>query len=197
MPLASLTSVAYVPVIRRRTSSLGSRIFLVRSKLRGSWLRSQRILGAVKPVRAGLATSLMSVAAAAGPLFDLGALGRRALIVPENRPADHPVALVEEHRAMHLPREADRADVGRLELGPGHDGPHRGHRGPPPIVGVLLAPEGLGVIGRIKFGRLGQDSSRRGRSPAFWCRRCRYRCRETCSSWKPAKVSRCRIKPRR
>ena len=56
MPLASLTSVANSPVKRRRISSLGSRTFLVFSKFFGSWFRSQRIFGAVKPVKAGLAT---------------------------------------------------------------------------------------------------------------------------------------------
>ena len=66
MPLASLTSVANSPVSRRRISSLGSSTFTVLAKFFGSWLRSQRIFGAVKPVSAGLATMRMSSLAPAG-----------------------------------------------------------------------------------------------------------------------------------
>ena len=62
MPLASLTSVANSPVKRRRISSFGSSTLRVFSKCLGSWFRSQRIFGAVKPVRAGLATSLIRFA---------------------------------------------------------------------------------------------------------------------------------------
>jgi len=62
MPLASLTSVASSPVMRRRISSLGSSTRTVFWKCRGSWLRSQRILGAVNPVMAGLATIWISLA---------------------------------------------------------------------------------------------------------------------------------------
>ena len=47
------------------------------------------IFGAVKPVRAGLATSSMSFARPPARCFDLAALGRGALIVPENSPANH------------------------------------------------------------------------------------------------------------
>ena len=45
MPLASLTSVAYSPVSRRRISSFGSKTLRVFSKCLGSWFRSQRIFG--------------------------------------------------------------------------------------------------------------------------------------------------------
>jgi len=57
IPLASLTSVASSPVRRRRTSSFGSSTLWSFAKFFGSWFRSHKIFGAVKPVSAGLATS--------------------------------------------------------------------------------------------------------------------------------------------
>ncbi len=97
-------------------SSFGSSTLTVLSKFRGSWLRSQRIFGAVKPVSAGLATMWIKLGPPAGAVLDFVALGRGALVVPQQRPADHAVLLVEKHRAVHLAREADRLDVGRLQL---------------------------------------------------------------------------------
>ena len=68
--------------------------------------------------------------APAGALFDLLALGGRALIVPQKRAADHAVLLVEKHRAVHLARQADRLHVGRLELGFLDDRPDCGRPSP-------------------------------------------------------------------
>ena len=43
----------------------------------------------------------------ADALLDLGALGPGALVVPEDRGAEHAVALVEADEPVHLAREAD------------------------------------------------------------------------------------------
>ncbi len=64
------------------------------------------------------------------------------------------VVFVEKHGAVHLARQPDRLDVGRLQLGLLDDGAHRSDRRPPPIVGILLAPQRLGMIGRIRVDGL-------------------------------------------
>ena len=46
----------------------------------------------------------------ANALRDLGALGRGPSVAPQERWADHPSAAIEEHRRMHLPRDADGGD---------------------------------------------------------------------------------------
>ncbi len=157
MPLASLTSVANSPVSRRRISSFGSSTFTVLSKFFGSLLRSQRIFGAVKPVRAGLATISISFLRPPARRLDFLALGGGALVVPQQCAADDAVVLVEEHGAVHLAGKADRADVGRLELGLLHDGAHGFHRGLPPVVRVLLTPQRFGMVARVGGHRLAED----------------------------------------
>ena len=68
-------------------------------------------------------------------LLDLRALGLRPLVVPEDRRAEHPLVLVEDDEPVHLPGEADRpvGKTGEACLGR-----------PPPVLGVLLRPAGLG-----------------------------------------------------
>ena len=96
---------------------------------------------------------------AAGPLFDFLAFGGGALVVPEQGAADDAVALIEEDRAMHLARQADRFDVGGFELALLDDGADGFDDGLPPIFGILFAPERFGVIDRIFGGCLGEDFS--------------------------------------
>jgi hypothetical protein len=95
--------------------------------------------------------------AAAGAFFDFGAFGGGALVVPEKCPADHLVLLVEEDGAVHLAGQADRFDVGRLELCLLHDGPDGLYRGVPPVVRVLLTPERFGMVTGVGGHRLGQN----------------------------------------
>ena len=64
-----------------------------------------------------------------------------AAVVPENRRAKRPFVLVEQNRAVHLPRQADPADIrerGRIRCAQLLDGSL--HRLPPGL-GVLLRPE--------------------------------------------------------
>ena len=145
VPLASLTSVAYSPVRRRRISSFGSSTLRVRSKCRGSWLRSQRIFGAVKPVRAGIGHHLDQFVAAAGALFDLGAFGRGALVVPEDRAADDPIVVSRNTEPCIWPESPMAFTSAGLEPGLGHHVADRADRGLPPVFRVLLAPERLGA----------------------------------------------------
>ena len=69
------------------------------------------------------------------PLLDLGALGGRSLVVPEDRGPQDGAVLAEHDEAVHLARQAD------LALGQARQA---GLRGAPPILGVLLGPAGPG-----------------------------------------------------
>ena len=69
------------------------------------------------------------------PLLDLGALGSRPLVVPEDRRANHAVLFVEGDEAVHLTGQSDSRDVA-AELG------ERGLACTPPVLRVLLGPAG-------------------------------------------------------
>jgi hypothetical protein len=69
------------------------------------------------------------------PLLDLGALGGRALVVPEDRRADHLTRLVEDDEAVHLAAPADRS---RLDAEVGERVPG----GAGPVVRILFGPAG-------------------------------------------------------
>jgi len=110
-------------------------------------------------------------------LFDLRALGGRALVVPEDRRADRVAVLVEHDEPVHLPRPADRR---------GLDGEvcERALRRGPPGLGVLLRPAGprrrerVGALGprqdlacrrereRLHSARADVDSDERGHAPS-------------------------------
>ena len=84
----------------------------VRSKFLGSLLRSQRIFGAVKPVRAGIATNFTSRFRPPTRC----SISRHSAMV---RWSFHSKAgrttwsfLDEKHRPMHLPRQPDAFDIG-------------------------------------------------------------------------------------
>ncbi len=80
------------------------------------------------------------------PILDLLALGRRSLVVPENRGANDPFIGVECDEPVHLTREADagelasRRDLGERRLGCA-----------PPVLRILLGP--AGVRRRERIGR--------------------------------------------
>ena len=117
----------------------------------------------MNPVRAGLATILISLrrpparasisAHSAAVRWSFHSSARRITRL----------SLVEKDRAVHLARQTDRGHVGRSQLGLFDHGPNGRGRGPPPIVGILLAPGGLGVIDRDKssvaLARIVPDSS--------------------------------------
>ena len=63
--------------------------------------------------------------------------------------------VIEKHRAVHLPGEADGFHIGGLETSFLDGRPHGGHGGPPPIVRILLTFERLRVIAGIRFGGVG------------------------------------------
>ena len=96
----------------------------------------------------------------ADALLDLGALGRRALVVPEDRGAQHPVVLVERDEAVHLAGEADR---GRLDAEVGQRGLGRA----PPVLRILLRPAGPGDRERVLALGASDDLAlgRRARAP--------------------------------
>jgi hypothetical protein len=93
----------------------------------------------------------------AGAALQLVALGRRSLIVPQQRAANDLVVLVEKNRAVHLAREADRLDVSRFEFGFLDDRADGLDRGLPPVFRLLLAPQRLGVVRGVEARGLGQD----------------------------------------
>ena len=68
----------------------------------------------MKPVSARLPVSAISRSRPTDAL-DLVALGRRPLVVPEDRRAQRAQPLVEQHEPVHLPREADAGGVGNAQ----------------------------------------------------------------------------------
>ena len=76
--------------------------------------------------------------------LDLGALGCRPLVVPEDRRPQDAVVRVEHDEAVHLPGEADRPFREALQARLGCA---------PPVLGVLLGPAGLRRRERVLLGR--------------------------------------------
>ncbi len=72
----------------------------------------------MKPVSASLPVTSMS-RSRPDPAADLVALGRRPLVVPQDRRAQRPVAVVEQDRAVHLARQAHGANVRAADAGAG------------------------------------------------------------------------------
>ena len=70
---------------------------------------------------------------AAEAILDLGALRAGALVVPQDRGADHLLLVVEHDEPVHL---AGKADRGRLD----GERRERGLSGAPPVLGILLRP---------------------------------------------------------
>ena len=104
----------------------------------------------MNPVSARLPVSSTSRSAPICAL-DLGALGRRPLVVPEDRGADHTVAAVERDQAVHLPREPDARDLAALG-----DLAERRLCRIPPVLGVLLRPPRLRRRERVAVRRGGE-----------------------------------------
>ncbi len=86
----------------------------------------------------------------ADELLDLGALGARALVVPEDGRAENAVIRVETDQTVHLSREADPGVAGakasQCLLARVH-----------PVVGILLRPAGVRCHERIALLRRGHD----------------------------------------
>ena len=101
----------------------------------------------MKPVSARLPVSSIS-RVEPDALLDLRALRGRALVVPEDRRAQHRTAVVLHHEAVHLPGETDGAVGQPLE--------HRLRRAPP-VLGILLGPAGVG--GRERVALLGDGEN--------------------------------------
>ena len=111
----------------------------MRANTSGSWWRSQSSFGAVKLVSARLPVSAISRASPSVGL-DLAALGAGALVVPEDRRAQHAVIGVEHDQAVHLPGEPDA-----LRRAGGRAQPVQHALGrPPPVLRILLGPAGPG-----------------------------------------------------
>ena len=92
-------------------------------------------------------------------LLDLGALRRRALVVPEDRRPQHALRLVEARRARASAREADRP-TRRRQLR------ERRLRGAPPVLRILLGPARPRRRERIPCSaRASTSPSRRDRDP--------------------------------
>src|SRR5689334_1309917 len=92
--------------------------------------------------------------------LDLVALGLRALVVPEDRRADHRVGRVQRHQPVHLPGQADPGDLAV-------DQPVQRLLGrPPPVLGILLRParprrrERIGDLAPLEHGAVLADRDR-------------------------------------
>ena len=140
--------------------------------------------------------------------LDLLALGRGALVVPEDRGPDHPVGLVEGHEPVHLAGEADSRRV---------LGAHCGQRSlarAPPVLGILLGPTGRGrgqrVLplrprnnlavrrdgDRLDAGRADVEADERATARQAPRRRARRRPRRPCASGPHAARRRRAVRPR-
>ena len=79
-------------------------------------------------------------------------LEKSAPVIVQDRWADRLVSAIEQHRAMHLAREADRFQrAQRLARAASEVGDRAGHR-VRPVVGILLRPAGARTVGRIGPG---------------------------------------------
>ncbi len=150
MPEASAASVACSPVSRSRMKSLGSR----------SLASLRRGLGLVRPqpqqlgrleAGAGAVAGDRDDALAAQPRVDLVALGMGAGVVPQECRADRIAGGVEEHRAVHLARQADAGEL--VRVGSRSEVAQHRERGLPPRFGLLLGPAGAWCQQRIGRGR--------------------------------------------
>ena len=104
VPEASLTSVAYSPVSLNRMKSTRQQDAADARSSPALPAAARRIFGAVKPVSAvaGLADDCLDPTRSV-----IASLRRGALVTPQDRRADHLIAVVQEHGAVHLTREAD------------------------------------------------------------------------------------------
>jgi hypothetical protein len=110
----------------------------MRAYCSGSWrAQPQELRG--REARERPVARQLDEAVEADALADLLALARGALVVPEDRGADHLLVGVEHDEPVHLPDQADPRDVAGVELG------QRLLRRPPPRLGILLGPAGPGV----------------------------------------------------
>ncbi len=89
----------------------------------------------------------------AGPLH----LGPGALVGPDDGRADGPAVGAEQHRAVHLPREADARHLGAGDAGLGERALGGPADGLPPQLRVLLGPAGLGLVDGVILRGQAQD----------------------------------------
>ena len=114
----------------------------IRVQTSGSWSRTQTSFGAVNPVSASLPVIAMSRSWPTAS--DLVAGVSRPLVVPQDRRPQDLVPRVEEHRAVHLPGQADRRDL-RAFAGRHQDPADRLDRSVPPEAGSRCQQPGCGV----------------------------------------------------
>ena len=100
----------------------------------GSCRRIHSSFGAVKPVSARLPVSAISRSKPTRSSISAHS-ARRALVVPQDRRADHPLGGVERDEPVHLAREPDRRPGARRRASPSASS-----RRAPPVLGVLLGP---------------------------------------------------------
>ncbi len=107
-------------------------------------------------------------------------LGLAALIAPDERGPDDLIGIIEHDQAVHLAGEADALDLTRVDACVGEYFSDGEARGTPPVVGILLRPEGMphGNV-RMGFGATGADDAVLLPRAARACCRCRYRCPAT------------------
>ena len=87
--------------------------------------------------------------------LQLGTFRLRAAVVPEDGRPQHALAGVEQHRAVHLPGQADGGDA-RGEI---RKSRHHRAGGAPPVVGVLLAVFRLGAANGKRLARLAHEGA--------------------------------------
>ena len=91
----------------------------------------------------GVGDELDEFFASADGAEDFVALGRGALVVPQNSRADDIALGIQKHAPVHLPREPDARDVRRLDPSFFQHRSRGRDSGRPPVARPLLAPAGL------------------------------------------------------
>ncbi len=85
-------------------------------------------------------------------MADFITLRARALIIPQDRWAQHVAVAIQQHQPMHLAGQPEPADFGRIDAALGEHAANALDRSIPPKLWILFAPERLGRFERV-FGR--------------------------------------------
>jgi len=112
--------------------------------------------------------------------LDLLALGRRALVIPEDGGPQRLKTVVQEHEAVHLAREADPGHVRDGQLAQRRVGR------PPPQLRVLLGVPGGGCADRVLGPCTGEDRAVRGDRDRLRRARADVEPDERAHAWRPA-----------
>ena len=88
---------------------------------------------------------------------EIAALGRGALIAPDEGRAQNLIVAIQQHRAVHLAAKPDAGNLRGRDLRIREQFPNRGLAGLPPVVRILLCPPAAWRRKRLVFVDSGRD----------------------------------------